>query len=123
MAGLGAPEGPGTPYTQAKPRQQRMETPFPVPPPHWGHPRRLHRCWHPNEKVNIEPKDLGMVGSWEHPERKFLPGASLAPPGATSGEGHPQPQGKGQTGEQARRNCGVCALRPEAERPFGHVVF
>lgn len=41
MAGLGGPEGPGTPYTQAKPRQQRVETPFPVPPPHWEAPSLL----------------------------------------------------------------------------------
>lgn len=49
-----------------------MEIPFPVPPPHWGRPGRLHRCWHPNEKVNIEPKDLGVVGQLEVP-RKEVP--------------------------------------------------
>lgn len=59
MAGLGGPEGPGTPYTQARPRQQRVETPLPSVPLHWGRLGRLHHCWHPNEKVNIEPKDLG----------------------------------------------------------------
>lgn len=67
----GGPEGPGT----STPRQSqgcRVEIPFPVPPPHWGRPGRLHRCWHPNEKVNIEPKDLGVVGQLEVP-RKEVP--------------------------------------------------
>lgn len=93
-----------------------MGTPFPVPPPHWGRPGRLHRCWHPNEKVNIEPKDLGAVGQLGVPRMEVPVWDQLGSPRADRRERAPQPQGTGQTGEQARRNCGVCSLHPQAGR-------
>lgn len=126
MAGLEAgPEGPGTLYTQAEPRPQSVGTPFPVPPPHWGHPGRLHHCWHPDEKVNIEPKDLGVVGQLGVPREGLPFWDQLGSPRVYQRERAPSTTwGKGQTGAQARRNCGVCSLHPQARRGlFGYVVF
>lgn len=102
MAGLGGgPQGPVTLYTWAGPRLPRVETPFPAPPPHWGHPGRLHRCWHPNEKVNIEPKDWGGGGGGVGRAAGSPQGGSSClgpawlPQGLPKGKGHPQPRGVG----------------------------
>lgn len=61
MAGLGPPTpGPWHPLHPDRVEAAGSRGTLPgAPPPHWGSPGRVHRCWHPNEKVNIEPKDLG----------------------------------------------------------------
>lgn len=119
MAGLGGgPQGPVTLYTWVGPRLPRVETPFPAPPPHWGHPGRLHRCWHPNEKVNIEPKDLGVVEQLGAPREEVPVWDQLGSPRVYQRErGTLNHGGWGSgTGEQAGRNCGVCSLHRRAGR-------
>lgn len=106
MAGLGGGaglEGPGTLYAPAESKLRRVETPFPLPPPHpsqcppphWGCPGRLHRCWHPNEKVNIEPKDLGVVEQLGAP-REEVP----------VWDHHGLPKGKGALNHRGRDRLG-----------------
>lgn len=63
MAGLGDPPALGGPPARMKVRAGEETGPFPVPPhPHTGASGRLPHCWHLNEKVNIEPKILGVAG-------------------------------------------------------------
>lgn len=57
MAGPGDPPALGSPMPGLG-MGSRGETPLPSFPTALG----LHHCWHPNEKVNIEPKELGVVG-------------------------------------------------------------
>lgn len=77
--------------------------------PCWA-PGKPPHCWHPNEKVNIEPQGFGGQGVPRGPSCLGPAWLSQAP-------------GKGQTGEQLRGRGGVSSLRSLAERgPFGIVV-
>lgn len=57
MAGWGTP-CPGSPLSLRGLRAVESGDHPCQCPPRWA-PGRPPRCWHPNEKVNIEPKDLG----------------------------------------------------------------
>lgn len=68
--GTGGPAFPGRCYLSpwVKVRAGESKHPLPAPPAHTGASWRLPRCWHSNEKVNIEPKILGMAGVGLHGE-------------------------------------------------------
>lgn len=135
MAGLGGGaglEGPGTLYAPAESKLRRVETPFPLPPPHpsqcppphWGCPGRLHRCWHPNEKVNIEPKDLGVVEQLGAPREEVPVWDHLGSPTVYQRERAPSTTGEGTDwGTGQEKLWGLITAPMGGEGPFGYVVF
>lgn len=92
------------------------QDPSQCPTCHTGASCRVLRCWHSNEKVNIEPR----YGEWQSLGGKFLPGTSLAPPGSSRGRGPRGCWGKDGLGVGSVR---VFSLSPLVEWGAFHSVL